>query len=87
MKLLVTLLVFFSSSQSFSRDWKCDQLKTLPKMIEGCEGEACGSLTYERTVKDVAPYPSIDSKKHPFKIPKRTKIRYFEPSYILKKPG
>ena len=83
--LIVASLIF--SHSSYGKEWQCDLIKKLPREFEGCEGEACGMLTYERTIKDVDIFKAIADKKPFAKAPKCSLIRYFEPFYVLKKAG
>lgn len=87
MKYSILMLLCLFSFNVLAKEWSCLQLKTLPKIFEGCEGEACGALTYERAVKDVDLYRQTNSVKPFMKVSRCIQITYFEPFYILKKAG
>jgi hypothetical protein len=63
MKFIIPLLFIFTGN-GFSKEHNCDLDKTLPKVIESCEGEACGFYHYDRALSDITLYenPSTNSK-------------------------
>jgi hypothetical protein len=78
--------MFFSISV-YSKEWPCLRINKLPQIMEGCEGEACGILRYEKVVKDVEIYKSPFEKDSFKTVDRCQKITYFKPLFIINKPG
>jgi len=86
MKNYIFLFLLFSTS-AFTKDWPCPRLAKLPLTLPGCEGEACGVLKYERTVRPVELLQNIGDPKPFTTVKKCSKIVFFEPFYVIQKPG
>lgn len=65
MKILIQSIFILFSISAFSVTHECDESKKLPKIIESCEGEACGFYHYDKALEDIPLYekPSLKSKK------------------------
>ena len=58
-------LFIFLTNTSLATTHICNESKKLPKLIESCEGEACGFYHYDKALEDIPLYekPSFKSKK------------------------
>lgn len=63
---LTKLICIFTllTNVAFATSHICNESKKLPKLIESCEGEACGFYHYDKALKDITLYekPSLKSK-------------------------
>ncbi|MBP9707524.1 MAG: hypothetical protein KBD78_07750 [Oligoflexales bacterium] len=82
------LLTISLSSAVQARTWECKKFKKFPVLIEGCEGEQCGILRYDKAIKDADLYasPSFESEKIDV-LKKCEKILAFKPHILLKSLG
>jgi hypothetical protein len=74
------LFSFLSSAQ----DIRCEDFKKFPAMFKGCQGEACGLLSYDRIIQeiDLHQIASLKSKKLAT-LERCQKIESVEPHTVL----
>lgn len=58
-KIIKILCSLFFINLAFASSHLCNESKNLPKLIESCEGEACGFYHYDKALEDIPLYEEV----------------------------
>jgi len=88
-KALITALSLTMFTQSLSaKEYQCYDEKSLPKLTEGCEGEACDFYHYERALSDIQLFSKPDLKSKQIGIIKKCeKLNGLKVYMVVKRYG
>lgn len=87
-KAILFMFALWGGFSSEAKEWPCTKYQKFPIILQGCEGEMCGRLMYEKTVRFTSVYekPAINSKIID-RLEKCELIRDFKPYLVIKKLG
>lgn len=87
-KVILLMFVLWISFLSEAKEWVCTKYQKIPIIMQGCEGEMCGRLMYNKVVRSTSIYekPSLNSKVID-RLEKCERIRDFKPYLVIKKLG
>lgn len=82
------MLLSCAASAASAKTWTCELHPKYPVLLEGCDGEACGVLTYERALSDTPLYAApSDELKKVGDLRRCERISSFATFTRLKRPG
>lgn len=86
---LITSLILLNNSTNLAHAKKipCDLFKKFPVLLNGCEGEGCGILNYDKSILNEKVFDHPNTKKEIDQLKVCEPIKGFKPVIWLIKPG